>query len=878
MHAALNAVDRNPTEAQKAAGNYAKGHVKALGFDITIENPRGAMRRGVGGNGKPWSVRMPAHYGYIKRTEGADGDHVDVYLGPHLKSPNVFVVDQVDAETGKFDEHKVMLGFATYQQARNAYIRGFSDGKGEKRIGAMSEMGLDQFRNWINDGQTDKPMTAVPKRAVGGRVEYADGGALPDAPWAAKDTLPDAPWAAAAPAKPASSHNSSWAAPITDVPSEVYKAGAESLSATNDYLNPFSEAHTKGRAELAKKPWYAEYTETGPGTFLGTGKGLLAAASVPFSPITGAARSLIGHPLSWAMPTTTPAKQEAARKAGIAESAIPGTSLEENYERAKGDTDTALMGMAPRGASPVGPRTVPLPRQPGQGPLGVTLSEGQETGALPLIQREQAALRGQAGDASQARAREFADQQHAEVQAAGESVARQLDPYRQVVAETPQEAGQLVSEGVQSAAGQAKAGVTQAYETAKNLPGEIHAGAFEGIGQKIKGDLSLGDNPIIIDDKLTPFASRAIRDVEDRISKLRIQNRADPFGEPNPENIVGVDLRGVDQMRKRLVAFRQDAYASGNAADGRAARGVIDAFDKHIDAAVNGGLFKGDPRAVQAWNDARAAHADYKRTFSAGKDDPTGRVVERILGKNNNPAAIPNDVADFLYGGSGINPSSLNVNVVKRVRSILGDQSPEWSAVKQGLFSRITDPGPGVTDWGPGKIAQRVNKFLNVDGLELSKEVFSPAERALIQQYGQLNRKLEVPQAGANWSNTSTVLGPMLKKISGGVAAVVGAIIGHTIAPGLHGIGEGIGAAASAKVSGAFTQARQLRQLARQMPIVAEATQQYQRALVQQQRLSSPLTQSALTAAAANLGRSLQTIGLDATSVLRPQAQPQAQN
>src|SRR5262249_27943126 len=157
---------------------------------------------------------------------------------------------------------------------------------------------------------------------------------------------------------------------------------------------------------------------------------------------------------------------------------------------------------------------------------------------------------------------------------------------------------------------------------------------------------------------------------------------------------------GVDQMRKRLSAFRRNAFDSGNRADGNAAKAVIDAFDQEMDAAINGGHFRGDPRAVSAWNDARAAYSDYRSAFTAGKDDPIGRVVERITGKGGNPAAIPNDVADFLYGSSGVNPNSLNVGVANRVKDILGERSPEWSAVRQGLFSRLIETPQGVKDWG----------------------------------------------------------------------------------------------------------------------------------------------------------------------------------
>ena len=103
------AVNGAPSEAQKTAGNYQKGHTRIHGLDVTIENPKGSFRTGVHA-GKPWRVRMPADYGYIRGTTGADGDHVDCFVGPDEKSEKVFVIDQKDLKTGAFDECKCILG------------------------------------------------------------------------------------------------------------------------------------------------------------------------------------------------------------------------------------------------------------------------------------------------------------------------------------------------------------------------------------------------------------------------------------------------------------------------------------------------------------------------------------------------------------------------------------------------------------------------------------------------------------------------------------------------------------------------------------------------------------------------------------------------
>jgi hypothetical protein len=153
------AVNRAPTEAQKEAGNYRKAHRSFAGLGITIENPKGSTRSGTDAKGNFWSVRMPADYGYIKRTEGADGDHVDVYLGPNEHSGVVYVVNQKDLRTGAFDEHKCLLGFNSMQDALATYKSGFSDGKGAQRAGSVETMTMDQFKQWLKKLDTRKPVT-----------------------------------------------------------------------------------------------------------------------------------------------------------------------------------------------------------------------------------------------------------------------------------------------------------------------------------------------------------------------------------------------------------------------------------------------------------------------------------------------------------------------------------------------------------------------------------------------------------------------------------------------------------------------------------------------------------------------------------------------
>lgn len=153
----LKARQNEPTEAQKAAGNYAKEHVRMHGLDIAIENPRGSTRSGTDENGKTWSNEIAHDYGYIKRTEGNDGDHVDVFIGPNLTSDKVFVVNQTHKD-GSFDEHKVMLGFSSEKAATDGYLANYD--AGWDRFTGVVPMSIEQFKTWLKDGDQTKPAAA----------------------------------------------------------------------------------------------------------------------------------------------------------------------------------------------------------------------------------------------------------------------------------------------------------------------------------------------------------------------------------------------------------------------------------------------------------------------------------------------------------------------------------------------------------------------------------------------------------------------------------------------------------------------------------------------------------------------------------------------
>ena len=151
LKSAIDETETNPSDAQKESGNYKKGHIKFGGYDYTIENPKGSTRSGKDANGKEWKVTMHDTYGYIRGKFGKDGDHLDMFINDKADLDNwngdVFVVDQVNPD-GSFDEHKVMYGYDSMDDAKKSYLANYSDGW--QGLGNITGVSKDEFDKWLD--------------------------------------------------------------------------------------------------------------------------------------------------------------------------------------------------------------------------------------------------------------------------------------------------------------------------------------------------------------------------------------------------------------------------------------------------------------------------------------------------------------------------------------------------------------------------------------------------------------------------------------------------------------------------------------------------------------------------------------------------------
>ena len=161
-----------PSEAQKEKGNYKKGHISFGGYDFVMENPEGSFRRGTDKSGKSWEQKMNNTYGYILGKKGKDGDHLDMFINDAQDLDNwdgkIYVVDQVDPETGKFDEHKIMYGFDSEAEARDAYLSNYEEGW--QGLGKITGVDKETFDKWLDSSDRKIKEFAehsIPKEALG---------------------------------------------------------------------------------------------------------------------------------------------------------------------------------------------------------------------------------------------------------------------------------------------------------------------------------------------------------------------------------------------------------------------------------------------------------------------------------------------------------------------------------------------------------------------------------------------------------------------------------------------------------------------------------------------------------------------------------------
>lgn len=363
------------------------------------------------------------------------------------------------------------------------------------------------------------------------------------------------------------------------------------------------------------------------------------------------------------------------------------------------------------------------------GEFGIPLTRAQATQLPKDAAFEDAALNGAKGDATQNVIRgKMAAQSDAIAAAKNVQAARLAGG--QSLAPDPIAAAEQVAEGVRSRAADLSARISDAYGQAD--PATAQAAVDWNFMQGLPGRArqALNDKNLIVDQQLNPRTMRALQEIDDFVSGK------DASLQPG-ETISGVSLQGLDRLRQRIGSLFTDKMDS---ADKLRLAAVKSTVDDHIDDAVDNALISGDPSALDALKEARRLRFEYGARFGRpGSSNGTDRIMQRILDEN----STPEEVSNWLYGASQVGLKGESVRLAQRLQNVLGTDSPEWQAIREGAWRKAVQMPAGQTPYTPDQVAQRISGFVNGNGRSLAETLYSPDEIAQMQRFASAMRFLK---------------------------------------------------------------------------------------------------------------------------------------
>lgn len=327
-----------------------------------------------------------------------------------------------------------------------------------------------------------------------------------------------------------------------------------------------------------------------------------------------------------------------------------------------------------------------------------------------------------------------------------------------VLANTPMEAADIMAGGVQRAEEQERGAVNSAYQTFRNQDGVFNPEVFEDIGDQVKKNLNDPKDRVFLNDQ-TPYANASMQHLQDTLGAAA-EDAADPESKSHPPFTPDY----VNEVQKTLgqnwrSAQQAATTGAGLWSDARAAKRVDDAFNEIVRSnALDPEAFSGDGAAVaDALDNANAMNGQLKDTFYKQSGDPASAVIQKIVGRGTGAVPPPNTIQNALYG-----LGQVPVDVARKLVSIFGMNSPEIGAVKQGLWSYLTELPQGVTEWSPAKVADRIYNFINGNGKTLADTYLSGLEKQRMLDHADSLRSSVQPKLAA----TDTV-GKNIAKIVG---------------------------------------------------------------------------------------------------------------
>ncbi len=386
-------------------------------------------------------------------------------------------------------------------------------------------------------------------------------------------------------------------------------------------------------------------------------------------------------------------------------------------------------------------------------------------------------------DAGQAVSRELASQEAQRAAAEAQRVQGAANDRNQLIgsmdqpgtttpAVTPHGMGEAISDRLRTGAQQAAEARTAAYDRTSQIPGEFTPSVFTRAGNAIRDRLNQGANPVRVTDRLTPNTADALGVIDEDLGHLRFEDQTrrgemiiGPDGRPQDRPITGSD---VEATRKKLIQLQRAANNSarapgGSYEDARGMRRLITEFDNHVERGINAGGFSGDGQAyLDSLRNARALHAQYRQNYSSqGAGDKVGQAIEGIIGKRPGQEASPDAIIKTILGSANEPGGGQTVQIVQRLRGLLGEGSPEWAAIRKGMISHLTESPAGLEAVPHGEQANRILNFLNGNkGRTLAQVLYNPSERAALAAHANGLRSVSDPMP-------TTLIDKTISRLSG---------------------------------------------------------------------------------------------------------------
>lgn len=337
------------------------------------------------------------------------------------------------------------------------------------------------------------------------------------------------------------------------------------------------------------------------------------------------------------------------------------------------------------------------------------------------------------------------------------------------------DAAGMALEGVQRRASSAKAQSQRFYRASEEAGIQIKPEAFRGLVAQIEDRLAAEE---IIVDSGTPVARRMMQ---------MLQARSAPA---KGDTIGGVSLELVDKTRSRIGEAYRNARRAGNTLEVEALGKIRESLDEWLDGAVDDALMSGSPEGLGVLKAARAAWSNYRKVFG-------GRAgADRMIGKMAEDEATPEDVANWLYGASKLGAKQSSIPLATRLKGILGENSAEWNAIRQGAWHRLTTRALQNGEVSPARMANDILQFLDGDRQKgLAKILFTPGEQRNMRAFTRALKALKPESRAVNPSGSGYVvdriMGEMVKAASalfgGAAAGPNGAVAGYATGSALQG-------------------------------------------------------------------------------------------